>query len=353
MADIADKFNRDQQDIKVAFHAADVLMLSPSTLNKTRLPAAILLPSDKLAVEGFNFTAISPDWISKAVAPEFVNTVTIDGVIKGVPLIGGNQVMLFYNKKLVNEPAESWKDLMAQQQGISQKGAELIGFMCDGPFFILPFLHAFDGGFYQQGVPKLDTQENLNAVSWYQKMWQDGVFYPSCDAAVVQEMFETGKLAYWLSTDSMNFRLQQALGDDLGMATLPSINGNAMGGYFSSIAMAFPEQVFSAEEIQGLRKLTDFMQSFDIQKLIFQTLHQIPVHERMFLSIDLYPSKDFISAYLQLKRNRSMPCDSRLQAIWSELGKELRFFMKGSIPPQKFLSRAQRKIDRKLEKQGL
>ena len=353
MREIAERFNISQQDVEVKFLSADVLMLSPSTLNKTRLPAALMLPSDKLAVEGFNFISLTPDWINGAVAQEFVSSVTVKQKIKGVPVLGGNQLMLFYNKQLVDEPATSWLQLLNQRGAVEELGADLLAFMCDGPFYLLPFLHAFDGGYFVKESPVFNTPENLQAMRWYQDMWRQGIFTSSCDATIAAENFAAGKLAYWLSTDSMNYSMEKRLGDKLGMTTLPTIRGKDMGGYFSTVAMAIPQQKFTSAEMRGLRRLANFLQSFEIQKIFFQQLKLIPVHERMFLSADLYPSKDFINSYLQLKKNKPMPTDMRLQVIWREVGKELRYFMRGAMTPEKFLSRTQRNIDRELAKEGL
>lgn len=344
---VAAQFNSRRQDNNIRFFPADVLMLTPSSLNKTRLPAGILLPSDKVAVEGFNFVPISEDWISSSVSQDFLDTVTYDDRIHGIPIIGGNQVMLFYNRQLIKTPASTWQELLEQREEVEAKDAHLMGFMCDSPFFLLPFLHAFNGGYFENGEIKVDTHQNIEAVSWYKDMWEKGVFFPECNSSVVIEQFEAGKLAYWLSTDSYSYPMQRKMGDNLGMAALPTIKGNPMRGYFSTIALAVPNQLFSEDDIAMLRRFAVFLQSFETQKMIFQTLHQIPVHERILLSIDLYPTKDFVSAYLQLKQNIAMPSDPKLQLVWNELGREFRYYMRNSMPSSKFLTRAQRAIDRK------
>ena len=353
MQQIGEQFNQQQDDIKVSFLPADVLMLSPSTLNKMRLPAAIMLPSDKLAVEGFNFKPLNKSWLSESLAPEFAASVSFDGRVKGVPVVGGNQLMMYYNKRLIKQPAQSWQQLVEQQKEVQAQGAQLMAFMCDSPFFLLPFLHAFDGGYYVDGKVKLDTPQNLTAMDWYQNMWKQGIFTTSCDHTLASEGFASGKLAYWLSTDSMYHSMGARLGEDLGMTTLPSINGKPMGGYFSTVSLAFPNQKFSEKQLAGLRKLAEFLQTFEVQKTLFQELRVMPVHERIMLSADLYPSKDFVNSYLQLKKNKPMPSHISLQVVWKEVANELRYFMRGAMTPEKFLSRTQRNIDRELKRMGL
>ena len=353
MQQIGERFNQQQNDIQVAFQPADVLMLTPSSLNKMRLPAGIMLPSDKLAVDGFNFIPLSQSWISDSSSAQFVASVSMDGRVKGVPVVGGNQLMMYYNKRLIKQPAKSWKQLIEQQRDLQKQGAELLAFMCDSPFFLLPFLHAFDGGYYLDGKVKLDTPENLAAMQWYQSMWKQGLFSSSCDHTIASESFANGKLGYWLSTDSMYHSMEVRLGDKLGMAALPSIDGKPMGGYFSTVSLAFPKQKFSDKQMAGLRNLATYLQSFAVQKTLFQELKMIPVHERIMLSVDLYPSKDFVNNYLQLKKNKPMPSDIRLQVVWKEVANELRYFMRGAMTPEKFLSRTQRNINRELNRMGL
>lgn len=86
----------------------------------------------------------------------------------------------------------------------------------------------------------LDTPEMAAALTFYWQQAERGLVHPSCNYQCMTKGFHNNEFGYiidgvWAYSDH-----QSVLGENLGIALLPSVNGKPLKPYFSSHALAFP-----------------------------------------------------------------------------------------------------------------
>ncbi len=78
----------------------------------------------------------------------------------------------------------------------------------------------------------------------------------------------------------------EVLGEDLGVLTLPSIEGREMVPYSSVHALAFPNQSLQGEKRAQLKLLAEFLQSAPVQRRIWQELRGLPVSRQVMAEVE-------------------------------------------------------------------
>lgn len=89
-----------------------------------KLPDAIIIPSDHVGLHNLiNYSAIDPSIFKTSIHDRIWKSAMSDGVIYGVPLVQGNHLVLYYNKKLVKNVANNWDDIFAQKNYLMHKAS--------------------------------------------------------------------------------------------------------------------------------------------------------------------------------------------------------------------------------------
>ncbi|WP_327082927.1 extracellular solute-binding protein [Photobacterium kishitanii] len=87
------------------------------------LPDIIIIPSDFLGMHKLmKLYPIPQRWYRENLTPTVRDTVKLQGSYWGIPLIQGNFLLLYYNKKYVQHPATDFNDIiLAKNQFIKKK----------------------------------------------------------------------------------------------------------------------------------------------------------------------------------------------------------------------------------------
>ena len=77
------------------------------------LPDLVVIPSDFLGLHKMmNLSAIPDDWYTEKLSHKVRSTIKLDDKYWGIPLIQGNFLLLYYNKKYVTQPITDFKELI-------------------------------------------------------------------------------------------------------------------------------------------------------------------------------------------------------------------------------------------------
>jgi arabinogalactan oligomer/maltooligosaccharide transport system substrate-binding protein len=223
--------NKDVDALPAEFEAASVagdapeLLLAGAERAGPFTSADLLLPLDTV-VDRQRFV------------PTAADALTSDGTLWGAPLWFGNQLMLYWNKELAGDTAPATSDEWVAKARELTKGDQVgIAFNQNESFWLVPFLGGFGGSvFADDGVtPTLDSEAMRKALAFlYDLKFVAKVTPPDADYREADELFREGRAAYSINGDwTLGAYAAEAdadppgLGEDLGVAPLPTLVGGA------------------------------------------------------------------------------------------------------------------------------
>lgn len=304
---------REQNDLKSS-------IMGMMELNTA--PDAIIMPADHMGLHSFiKYSEINPaDFPAKVPARIWASSYS-DGKSYGVPLIQGNHLMLFYNKKLVQEPAADWEAMFAQRAALQAKGVAPIAWSFDEMYWFLPFLGAYGGWPLNQGKVQLNTPEMAAALDFYKNLRQRELPYPGCSYQCAVDLFKSGAVAYTINGDWIGKEFYAALGEHLGVSAIPAADGRKMVPTFSSHVLSFPNQSLTGRKRAQLLKLANYLQSSAVQKQFWLVMGAIPVEQAAFEHAQ-QNARGYLKKTIELMADtKPLPADKEMTFIWDAMGK--------------------------------
>lgn len=255
-------------------------------LGRKSAPDIMLIPSDLMYLhEQLQFSIIPEDWKPNETANAGYHYTSRRQKDYGIPLVMGSQILLFYNRKLISQPARTWDELRNQVQKIHQngKGRRGIEWPFYEPFYLIPFLDARGGALLINDRVQLDTPQMRNAFSDYVAIAKDLRVDTHCDQQCLNSGFKNGKIAYLMSGDWASYEMEHALGKDLGIAPLPSFHGKRLRSFRTDHFLVFPYHSIRKNP-SVIKKFVHYLQSEGVQRRWLLEAHRLPVHPKVLFS---------------------------------------------------------------------
>ena len=309
----------------------------------------ILVPADHLGMDEFVDYSVIPDsYSAPQINPLFANSGEVEGQRLGIPVIGGNHLVLYYNKSFVDEPPLKWQTIEEHQKGFN---TPIIGWSFMEMFWFIPFVNAFGDSPVVSLQPNLDTQSMRKALNYVWGLAERGIVDANCDYACNEERFLTKQTHYSINGMWAYNRYKDRLGDELGVAPLPSIDGKPMKPYSTSFVIAFPGDALNSNKRDELLEFITLLHTPEVQQGLWQLRVGIPVrqdvYEQLLQSADA-DAKVFLSS---LKNTELMPNTRGMMIIWEVLLKGFTRFGSGAMNAQQASLFMQRLAERSIATQ--
>lgn len=305
----------DQGDLKT-----DILRMKE--LNT--LPDAIILPADHLGLHHFiQYNKVDPTLFQANIPERIWGSGMSDGNVYGAPFVQGNHLMLYYNKSLVAEPASNWQALIKQNDELTKKGVATIAWSYDEAFWFLPLLGAFEGWPLHDGKIALNTPAMISALDLYKNLLDKKLPSPLCSHQCIRDNFTTGKVAYIISGEWEGVDFYNTLGANLGVSAIPAAGDRKMISAFSTYVIAYPNNSLDSDKKAQLVQLTNYLQSAEVQKRMWDEVGAIPVEATAFAHAQ-QTGKEYLRNTLSLMQDtKPLPADSAMSFIWDPIQKGL------------------------------
>lgn len=282
------------------------------------LPDAVIIPADMLGLEDVNFSTISTTWLSEELAENLKPMSYVEGEIKGVPLIAGNHLLLYFNRELISKPAETWEQLTLQRSSLPP-GVGLISWNYNEMYWLQPFLGAFGAKPVTMDGLHFDTRELQRAFVFYKELATRQWLNEKCDYQCAFDNFVSGKSAYTINGTWSFGGFKKVMGESLGLVVLPTIQGRKMRPYTSVHALAFPNQSLNSEHSEALKKLAMFLQRRAVQKIIWEELSGLPTNRFVLQQVRSSADDNVQNLILQLQDAIAMPNSLEMAIAWETL----------------------------------
>ncbi|RRS09655.1 MULTISPECIES: extracellular solute-binding protein [unclassified Pseudoalteromonas] len=290
-----------------------------------QLPDAVIIPSDYMGLSELRFSTIPSSWLADKLTLRVKNTSKVGGVIKGIPLMYGNHLVLYYNRSLVPEPITDLQHYI--QQG-HFKAPEL-GWNFYEMYWFITFVNALQEEVILSDQPHLDTRAMRLALSNYQLLLNSGIIDADCAYQCLMNRFKSAQLRYFVNGIWAYQQLKDTLKDNLAIASLPRWGGHQLISFASSHVLAFPANAVESEKKPHLKLLVEFMQSQRVQDRLWDELKALPTNSDSLDKLTKRKDIALIQLIASLNHTYPQPNEPIMAYIWEAILKGLTRYLGG------------------------
>jgi maltose-binding protein MalE len=355
LEELCDMF-AEQHNVAIETTRIDPTELAPVLIKNTMDgsgPDVAFVPADLVGhYRELKLSPISEELQSPDVKPLFLDTAKLQTTLYGAPILGGNHLMMYYNKRYVDKPARNWDELFAQHEKFQKMEIKTIGWHYSEPFWFVGFVGAFGGWPITEGQITLDTRALKDALIFYKSLADWGVIDKDCDYSCGAQRFYNGEYAYAINGDWAYSDVEKALGKDFGVAMIPAVGDRVVTPMFATTALVFPNQSLEGKKAAILKAFMRFMQGAEVQEHWYKAAGRFPVHSDVFQQFLSTADDNRKQALAELEVARIMPNDPNMAYIWQGLRKGMARFLTGTIDVGNVTDVMQKFVDHQRTKQN-
>jgi len=271
----------------------------------------------------------------------------VGGTMWGLPDNYGNHLMLLFNKSLVAEPPATFEELITMAKDLTKDGVQGFAYNLNEPYWGAGFYGAFGGWpLDAEDKPQFDNQAFIDYLTFVASLKTDGVVPAECDYACADTGFKEGTTAMIINGDWSLGDYTTALGENLGTAPVPTINGNPYtemtGGKYFMVSNAVLDN--PAKKAAVIKFLT-YMTSAEVQTRWLEGQSRLPsmisVAENPLIASDPILSGSMAA----LANGLGQPAAASMRCAWDAWRPNLEGVMGGTVTPADAAAAAQAAAD--------
>lgn len=271
----------------------------------------------------------------------------VGGTQWGVPDNYGNHLMLIYNKDLIAEPPATFDELVAKAQELTTGDVQGFAYNLNEPFWGAGFYGAFGGWpLDENDKPQFNNEAFVNYLTFVKKLKDDGVVPAECDYNCADTLMKEGKAAMIINGDWSLGDYTAALGDKMGVAPVPTINGNpytemTAGKYFMVSKAVLDDEA----KKDAVVKFITFMTSADVQKKWLDEFKRLPSNKEVANDPSISSDPVLAGSMAALSVGRGMPAAAEMRCAWDAWRPNLEGVMAGTLDPAAAAAASQTSAD--------
>lgn len=246
-----------------------------------------------------------------------VDAFTYDGDVYGAP-VAIETYFAFYNKEIMETPPETIEEAFEISKEVTNASEDRYGFLIPPEFYYLySFMNAYGGyvfgeenGVYDPLDVGLDNEGSIEGLTKYQEFVTEGLIPKTLTVDIMDGLFTEGKVGMVVSGPWNMPIYGEALGDSLGTAPLPKINGEGAPSFVGVKSWLIS---YYSEHPEWAEDLAKFMTNDENSKLYFDITGELPPREEILDSID----DEIYEGYsAQVEFGTPMPNIPEMSAVW-------------------------------------
>ena len=279
--------------------------------------------------------------------PGSLEAAKIGDTLWGIPDNYSSQLMLFYNKSLIATPPSTFDDLITQAQALTTKDVQGFAYSLTDPLWGVGFYGAFGGWpLDANNKPQFNNQAFIDYLTFVSKLRSDNVVPKDCDYNCADNLMKNGKAAMIINGDWSLSDYEAALGNNLGVAPVPPINGKPYteltGGKYFMVSKTVLNDPVKKDLVM---KFITFMTSADAQKQWLTQLKRLPSNAAVAQDPSITSDPILSGAMAALENGRGTPAVPEMQCVWDAWSPNLERVMRGSYSPSVAATSAQKAAD--------
>lgn len=279
-------------------------------------------------------------------------TYTYDGNtnIYGIPAVI-ETYGIFYNKALQEEAPEMIEDLLTVLEENSNPSQDQYGFLMrpNDLYFNFPFFKNYgayifggDTGNYDIEDIGLANEGAIEGAELYQSFFGQGKIPTSTTGDVIDGLFTEGKVGSVISGPWSVPSYKEALGENLGFAPFPMINGQPTETFVGVKSWMVS---YYSENKEWAKELAVFMTNEENQGEYFEIAGELPPNAQALSNIE---DPIYAAFAEQIEHGFPMPSAPEMAQVWEPMNNALQFLAEGEDPKtvlEEALEQVQTNID--------
>jgi len=348
---IQQEFNVEHKDIELKIQAFNHEEMKEAVIKSgfQRKSADILMmPSDWLGYHNvMHFSAIPKAILNPFIDPDIIEQTIFEDQVRGIPLFRGNHLLFMYNKSLVEKPASTWLELGEINRQWQNRNIKTLAVNYNEMFWFVPFMTLFGGFPVEQDKITLSNKATIDALKFYKQLTLNNVIDEKCTYQCVSTDFYQGKFAYSIGGSWAYKSAKLALGDNLGLANFPTMDGKEFKPMRGNLILAFPKNTFHGMKQDSLMEFSRFIQQEKYQQLMFDEMGLFPVNTKVMEKIKQHANDDFSFSIKQFQQSKSLPASTSIAAVWNGMYKGFALYMKDEVSAEEAVVYMQKSVERK------
>ncbi len=271
----------------------------------------------------------------------------VGGTLWGVPDNYGNHLMLIYNKALIAEPPATFEELIAKSKELTAGDIQGFAYNLNEPFWGAGFYGAFGGWpLDENDKPTFNNEAFINYLTFVASLKTDGIVPDECDYNCADTLMKDGKAAMIINGDWSLGDYTKAIGDNMGVAPVPTINGKPFtemtaGKYFMVSNAVLEDDAKKA----AVQKFITFMTSADVQKKWLDQFKRLPSNKEIAKDPSIASDPILSGSMAALSVGRGQPAAPEMRCAWDAWRPNLEGVMAGTTTPADAAAAAQTSAD--------
>ena len=260
--------------------------------------------------------------------PAALQAFTFEGTLYGLPYALEN-VAFFRNTDLVPDAPETWDDVRAISEELTDADAGTYGFVIqqNDPFHFYGIQTAFGGyvfgtnddGSYNPDDVGIDSEGSIAAAEWLEGMAADGLIPAGLDWDPMHALFETGDAAMFITGPWALDRLQES-GVNYAISDIPGEGQPFLG------VQGFMINAFSENQALAQAFLTNFVATEDTMQALWEAGNRPSALTSVFDGIE---DEDFAAFGSAGVNAQPMPAIPEMGAVWGAWGDAMQLVHSG------------------------
>ncbi|MBO8156238.1 MAG: extracellular solute-binding protein [Bacillaceae bacterium] len=282
-----------------------------------------------------------------------IHAVTYDGKTWGVPSVV-ETYGVFYNKDLIDKAPETVDELMSIAEEYTNTANDEYGFLMEAAnfYFVYPFFKTYGGYVFKKEDGAYDVEDiglaNEGAVQGgelIQSWFTNGYIPVEINPDIMNGLFTDGKVAAVLTGPWALADYKKELGDRLGTAILPKIDGEVAQSFVGVKSWMLSPY---SEHKKWAADLMKFMTNEENAKHYFEIAGEMPANNAA-LNSETLQNDELIKAFAeQVQYGEPMPSAPEMQQVWEPINNALSFIANGE-PVETTLQEAVKLIKENIE----
>jgi arabinogalactan oligomer/maltooligosaccharide transport system substrate-binding protein len=284
-------------------------------------------------------------------ADRYIESIMFEGQTWGVPIFSGNHLMLLYNRRLVPEAPETFEELIAIGQEVSDGSTFGLVYNIIEPFWLIPFLGGYGGRVFADDgfTPILDTPEMVQTLQFiYDLKYKYAITPKEIDYGRMDSLFKEGRAAFMINGDWGLSDYSNVLGDRLGVARMPALPGGGLPRPYISGKYFMVSRDVNRAELEAIEAFMTFMTSDEVLLDGLFLLNRLPASLSGLQSENLVTHPILGGSASQLATGIPMPTVIEMRANWDAMKPELNLVLDGLKTPEQAAADMQRAVERML-----
>ncbi|MBD7911878.1 MULTISPECIES: extracellular solute-binding protein [Clostridium] len=293
-------------------------------------PHMALIPSDLIAFAERGLFSEVPESIFDGYADKKIyKTMSYKGKQYGVPLLGGNNAVIYYNKEILKNVPRDFQELRKMKVEFQKKGITPMAVDMEIPFWFIPFFSAFDGWPIKDENLKLDFDALKKTFEFLRELMQEGIIvhYSSIDPVTNTDStksmignFIDGKIACMMNGEWIcDYLIRSSCKEKLGVCLIPNIKGKQAKVTTSTAGVVFPCNSLESQYKEPIMEFVKYMMSEECQLRLFKEINRIPVNKKVVEEVKRSGSEVIKGILNQLNFSETIPVDLKMKSIWDDI----------------------------------